>query len=179
MNAKLLLALLVAVGFSSCKQKNPAAEGELPTRERIGSIRMIDYYPPKQSFACLAPAKWSVEEREFAGSESIAFRDEGVSILIGKNPDTVTKDAEKWAGLFALTDPQAKGPSIERSTIDGKPLLQFSRTQPIRKLHSTKILYTAKERHAMFPVADGFYHIRLSARPDTYEAALPVFDAGS
>ena len=174
---KALLVVVVIAALTSCKRPEPESAGTLPTMATVGVVRMIDYYPPKQSFRCLAPANWKTEEEEFVGTETAVFRSDEASISIVKNPDGSTKNPEDWANMFALLDPKGRPPALEKTKIDGRMVIQLSRTQPIRKPHSNKLLHEARERHALITVPDGFYQIRLSAPPESYDSALPIFDA--
>lgn len=175
---KAALILTVILSLSACKKTEPeTTPGGLPIRTTISGVKMIDYFPPKETFNCVAPSNWSVEELESSGDETISFRDGSTSILIDKNPDGNTKNPEDWANLFAVFEKDAKPPVLEKSELNGRQIIQLSRNQPLMKLHSNKVNYVAKERHALIPIPGGFYDIRLSAHPNDYAAALPIFEA--
>lgn len=176
-------ALVLVLLLSAACGKKTGTEDAAPVRETAAGVDMIDYDPPKGTYACRAPARWKGDE-DARYDDDVTFigpltgpQPVSVSISISRYPNSSDQyaDAEEYAKSWELVD--GKPTRYTQKEISGRSIIFFSREYPYKKPRSRKMEYMIRKDVALIPVKGGFFEIAHSAPSASCERTLPVFKA--
>lgn len=174
-------ALAVLLLAAACGRRAP--EELAPVRETVAGVDLVDYDPPKGTYACRAPARWAAEEDARYDDDGVSFVAPAPAggvpavITISRYPNKTDKAADAAAYAKSFWELDGKEPAVERRDLGGRTALVFTREAPLKTLHTNKLAAVRRVDIALVPVPGGFFRLEHAAPRETAAATLPVFEA--